>query len=38
MLVQAQATAELVPARALDQAREAADLSEAWGWVERPVR
>ena len=38
MLVQAQATAELVPARALDQAREAADLAEAGGSEERPVR
>jgi hypothetical protein len=38
MLVQAQAQAELVPAQALDQVREAADLALGRGWAERPVR
>jgi hypothetical protein len=38
MLALAPVRVEVVPARALDQAREAADLAEAWGWVERPVR
>ena len=38
MLVPVRVQAELVPAPALDQAREAADLARAWGWAERPAR
>ena len=34
----ASVTAELVPAPALDQVREAADLARAWGWAGRLVR
>jgi len=37
MLVPVRVQAELVPAPALDQAREAADLARAWGWAERPA-